>query len=76
MKGDIMNKIILYTTDCPRCLVIEKKMSAKNIPFEKEYDIDKMLNLGIMTAPALSIDGTILQFKEANDWINEQEDKE
>lgn len=66
--------IVLYSTNCPRCNVLEAKLKAKNINFEINDNIDEMLDLGIMTAPVLSIDGKLLQFKEAIDWINEQED--
>lgn len=66
--------IILYSTDCPRCNVLEAKLSNKNINFEINRDISEMMDLGIMSAPALSVDGKILHFKEAIDWVNEQGD--
>jgi hypothetical protein len=52
---------------------LESKLKEKNIDFTIENDVDKMLDMGIMTAPVLEVDGEILQFKDANDWINEQE---
>lgn len=65
--------IILYSNGCPRCRVLEQKLDLKNIEYEKHSDIDEMMDMGIMSTPVLSVDGNILQFKEANDWINEQE---
>ncbi len=65
--------IILYTTMCPKCMVLESKLTSKNIDFKINSNVDEMANLGIMSAPVLSIDGKLLQFKEAIDWVNEQE---
>lgn len=66
--------IILYSTNCPRCNVLEEKLKVKNIDFVINNDVDKMIDLGIMSAPVLSVDDKLLQFKEAIDWVNEQED--
>ena len=30
-----MEKMILYTTGCPKCRILEKKLSDKGIGFEK-----------------------------------------
>jgi hypothetical protein len=32
-----------------------------------------MEKLGIMSVPVLEVDGNLLQFKEATEWINQQE---
>lgn len=67
--------IVLYTTNCPRCNVLEKKLDNKNIKYTKEQDIHKMLELGIENTPMLQIDkDTLFSFKEAVDWINSMED--
>ena len=65
--------ITLYSTDCPKCRVLETKLIMNDIDFEINKDVDEMEKLGIMSAPVLSIDGKLLQFKEAVDWVNEQE---
>ena len=67
--------IILYSNGCPRCRVLEQKLDLKNIEYDICDNIDEMIDMGIMSTPVLSVDGKMLQFKEANDWINEQEDK-
>ena len=33
-----MNKIILYSTGCPSCNVLKKKLAAKGIQFEENND--------------------------------------
>lgn len=66
--------IIFYSTECPRCKVLEAKLDAKGIQYEKNDSLDEMLELGIQSAPALKVSGEILPFKAAIDWVNEQED--
>ena len=67
----------LYTTNCPKCLVLEKKLENKNINYKKVEDIEKILDIakeqGINTAPILEIDGKFLDFSHANTYINNME---
>ena len=65
-------KIILYSTKCPRCLIIEKKLKEKGIQYEENNDVQAMINKGLEMAPALEVDGKMMDFKEANEWIKEQ----
>ena len=68
-----MGKITLYSTHCPRCKVLEVKLKQKNIAYEEINDVDKMTEKGFKEAPKLELeDGTIMDFKEAVDWIKEQ----
>lgn len=62
--------IILYSTKCPKCLVLDAKLHLADIEFEVCEDIDKMESLGITSAPVLGVDDKLLSFKEAVDWIN------
>lgn len=64
--------ITLYSTDCPRCHVLEKKMDAAGIKYTVNKDVDEMLKKGFLEAPMLEVDDKIMNFKEANDWIKEQ----
>lgn len=61
---------ILYTVDCPKCLVLEKKLNQANIPFETCRDEDIMGQKNIPSIPTFEVDGTLYSFKEAVDWIN------
>lgn len=63
--------ITFYSTGCPKCSVLKKKLEDKDIEFDAVTDIDKMLELGIMSAPALSVDGEILKFPDAIKWVND-----
>ena len=65
-------KVILYTTHCPKCIVLEKKLASKNISYEEVTDVDLMINKGFDVMPVLEVDDTVMDFKTANTWINEQ----
>lgn len=64
-------KIIVYTTGCPQCKVLESLLSRNNIEFEKREDVDKMISMGMRSAPNLEVDGTIMNYQQALKWINE-----
>lgn len=65
-----MNKVVLYSNDCPKCKVLEKKLIDHNIRYDKVTDVNVMISLGIVSAPILEINGVRMSFKEANIWIN------
>ena len=62
--------IILYTVDCPKCKVLEKKLNNANISFEICKDTKLMAEKNISKLPMLEVDGKMLTFKEAVDMIN------
>lgn len=66
-------KVVLYSTHCPKCNVLTKKLNAKNIVYEEITDVDLMEEKGFTSVPMLEVDGIIMDFKAANDWINIQE---
>lgn len=63
-------EVILYSTNCPKCHVLEKKLANKKIDFNVITDEDIMLEKGFMSAPMLEVDGNVMDFKEGNIWIN------
>lgn len=65
-------KVILYTTHCPKCIVLEKKLKSKNIEYTENTDTDLMISKGFLSTPMLEVDGNIMDFKAANTWINER----
>lgn len=71
--GGLKNMITLYSTNCPKCKVLEMKMKKKNIEFDTYTDVDGMLAKGIKAAPILELeDNTRLDFTTAVKWVNEQ----
>ena len=62
--------MILYTTNCPKCKVLETKLNSKNITYDICDDVSVMEEKGFMEAPKLEVDDKVLNFKEAVDYIN------
>jgi hypothetical protein len=62
--------IVLYTTDCPKCKVLEKKLEQSNISYTKNTDVDKMMVMGMKEAPLLTIDGVYYNFMDAVKWVD------
>ena len=58
-------KIILYSTHCPRCGILENKLKEHGIPYETSEDVEEMKKLGIMSAPYLSVDAELMNFSTA-----------
>lgn len=63
-------KVILYSTNCPRCKVLKAKLTQKKLDYETITDINVMLNLGIRSAPILEVDGKRYDFTQAIDFVN------
>lgn len=68
-----MDNITLYTTHCPQCNVLQKKLDAAGVEYEVSEDIQKMLELGYMSAPLLMINDEPYTFKEACIWVDDYE---
>ena len=70
-------KVIVYSTPaCPKCKILKAKLDKKGISYIEEHSIEKMQELGIDAVPCLQIDeGLLMNFGEANKWVNEQEEK-
>lgn len=62
--------VIVYTTHCPQCEVLEKKLKAKNIAFTENTNKDEMLQLGFTSVPMVKVEDKILAYAEAIKWIN------
>jgi len=70
--------VTFYTTHCPKCRVIETKLKRKGVSYNIVDDTKVMMDMGIRSAPQLMVDGNLMDFKQANDWINslpQEEDK-
>lgn len=62
--------ITLFSTNCPKCKVLEKKLNDKKIEYKIETDIDKMFELDITQVPMLMIDDKLYDFSRAVEWVN------
>ena len=65
-----MNNMILYTTHCPKCRVLETKLKAKQIQYLEVTDETIMQAKNIEFVPVLEVDGILMNFTTANNFIN------
>lgn len=65
-----MENVILYTTHCPRCLILANKLEEKGIPYTEFTDKNKMIEMGMDMMPVLQIGNKQYGFKEAVEWVN------
>lgn len=65
-----MQKIKLYTTNCPKCKVLEAKLRQKNIDFDLITDIKELIDKGFLSAPILQVDDEYLDFSHAITFVN------
>lgn len=66
--------VVMYSTHCPKCNVLEQKLNQKNINYGIIDDVNIMIDKGFDFLPILEVDGEIMEFNAAVKWINEQED--
>lgn len=65
-----MNNIILYTTHCPKCKVLETKLQQKNIAYTEITDVTTMEEKNIEFVPVLEVNGEMMDFTKANVYVN------
>lgn len=63
--------IKVYSTGCPKCKILLKKLDSAAIEYEICNDTEEMSNKGITYLPVVEKDGKIYNFGEANKLINE-----
>ena len=69
-----MDILTLYTTHCPRCNVLTKKLDQAGLNYNIIDSVEVMITKNISEVPMLAInDGELMNFKEAINWINSLE---
>lgn len=64
--------VVLYTTHCPKCRVLETKLKQRGIEYKEVTDTVAMQEKGFDFVPMLEVDGTIYEFRAAVDWVGGQ----
>ena len=64
--------VILYTTHCPKCNVLSKKLNDKNIAYTEVNDVNIMSEKNIVFTPYLEVDDELMDFTKAVAWVNAQ----
>ena len=63
-------EVTLYSTHCPKCIVLEKKLQSAKVQYNLVEDQDVMIKKGFMSAPMLEVDGEVMEFTKAVNWVN------
>ena len=64
-----MEDIVLYTTHCPMCLMLERKLKEKNINYIEISDTNKIKEAGIKNVPVLKVGNKTMDSYNAMQWI-------
>ena len=62
-------EVILFSNHCPQCRVLEAKLKQKGVEYQEVNDIDLMLEKGFKSMPMLEVDGVVINFQKALEWI-------
>ena len=62
---------MLYSTGCPKCSILKRKLDENGITYTEVNDVDLMLAKGMVSVPMLEVDGNIMDFANAVKWVNE-----
>ena len=65
--------VTLFSTNCPKCRVLEQKLNQKNIAFDISNNIQEVIDQGFMSAPVLKIGDDYMNFTTAIAWLKEQD---
>ena len=63
--------VVMYSTGCPKCKIIKKKLDEKKVVYEEETDVEKMKSKGIDRVPVLEVDGKLFSYSEAVKLVND-----
>lgn len=61
----------LYSTNCPQCQILEKKLDSAHVQYVVDEDVANMMAKGFTSAPMLEVDGKVMNFAEAVRWVNQ-----
>jgi len=64
--------VILYSTGCPKCNILKKKLADAKIDYKVVEDVDVMVSKGLKEVPWLEVDGNLMNFVDSSKWINER----
>ena len=64
-----MHDIVLYSTGCPVCKMLEMRLAMEGIKYTTVKDVPTMQGLGIKSAPMLGVDGELLNATQAIKWL-------
>lgn len=67
--------VILYTSGCGKCIVLQRKLEDAGISFKRETDLSKLVKNGILNLPILEVNGEMYNFSRALKFIQGEKEK-
>ena len=64
-------KIMLYSTGCPQCKVLEKMLNDNSIDYSTCSEVSLMMSMGISSVPMLQVGEELMNFPAAMKWVKE-----
>lgn len=71
-EEEVRAMVTLYTIDCPKCKILEKKLADAGIEFEVCKDVELMTSKGFDFMPVLEVNGNIMNSDAALRWVAER----
>lgn len=69
-----MEQYVLYSTGCPKCVMLKRLLDGANLKYVMISDEKVMIDLGMLSAPQLELpNGKRLCFKEAFAFLRERQ---
>ena len=66
--------VTIYTSEsCPKCKILKEKLNLKGIKYKEIQDLEQLVEKGFNFVPVLEVDNIMMEFSQANKWVNEQE---
>lgn len=62
--------VTLFSTNCPMCKVLKKKLDDKQIQYELIDDTKIMLDKGFLSAPQLQVGDSVYDFNSARKLVD------
>lgn len=57
--------ITLYSTGCPKCNILERRLMNDGISFNISNDVDELIDMGFQNAPVLQIGDSFIDYANA-----------
>lgn len=64
-----MDKIVLYSTNCPMCNMLKSELDKRNIDYTVCTDVNEMLERGFKAAPVLQVGDNVMNAQKALQWV-------
>lgn len=65
-----MKNATLYTTDCPKCRLLKKKLDQKKVKYNEVTDVQEMISKGFKSVPVFEVDGENFSYEEAVAYLD------